>query len=31
MVPDFRNEPSEYDLEESAYDNIDKNEQREIY
>jgi len=25
------NEPSEYDLEESEFNNIDKNEQKEIY
>ena len=25
------NEPSEFDLEESEFNNIDKNEQKEIY
>lgn len=31
MLPHLMNENSEFDFEESEFNNIDKNEQREIY
>ena len=31
MLPPLMNENSEFDFEESEFNNVDKNEQREIY